>query len=89
MIVAANAIPTFWPLKVITDSKYVIEGLTTHLNKWEDMGWIGIENTPFFRKAAALLKMRTATTTFQWVKGHSGNKGNDESDRLAWKGGEK
>ncbi|KAG0691460.1 hypothetical protein DFH29DRAFT_819613 [Suillus ampliporus] len=30
------------PLKIVTDSKYVIEGLTMHLSKWENEGWIGV-----------------------------------------------
>lgn len=85
-IAAIESIPSSWPLKIVTDSKYLIEGLTTHLKPWEDQGWIGIKNTPFFKRAAYLLRRRTATTTFQWVKGHEGNQGNEESDRLAKEG---
>ncbi|KAI0281320.1 hypothetical protein BC826DRAFT_923304 [Russula brevipes] len=44
---------------------------------------------PFFKKAAYLLKRRSATTDFQWVKGHSKSKGNRESDRLARDGANK
>jgi len=51
-------------------SKYAIEGLTTHLPEWENRGWIGVKNIPFFRRAAYLIRRRTAPTSFQWVKGH-------------------
>jgi hypothetical protein len=77
------------PLKIITDSKYVIKGLTTHLGTWEDRGWINIKNADLFKAAAYLLRKRAATSTFQWVKGHEGNLGNEESDRLAKQGAEK
>ena len=86
VIAAVEATPHFQPLKIITDSKYVIDGLTTHLKTWEDQGWIGVKNAPLFKKAAYLLKRRTATTYFQWVKGHDGNQGNEECDRLAKEG---
>jgi ribonuclease HI len=89
IIKAAGAAYLFQPLTIITDSKYVIDGLTEHLNTWEDQGWIGIKNAPHFRKAAYLLRRRTATTHFQWVKGHTGTQGNEESDRLAKAGAEK
>ena len=39
--------------------------------------------------AAYLLKRRTATTQFEWVRGHSGNLGNEECDKLAKAGAEK
>jgi ribonuclease HI len=89
VIAAANSIPSFWPLIIILDSKYTINGLTTLLGTWEDNGWIGIKNAPYFKKAAYLLKRRTATTTFKWVKGHEGTIGNEESDHLAKEGARK
>ena len=86
---AANTIPKFIPLKIMTDSMYAINGLTKHLSEWEDNGWIGIKNAPFFKKAAHILKQRIATTSFQWIKGHDGIQGNEESDRLAKEGANK
>ena len=88
-ILAIQVVPPFVPLEIMTDSTYVINGLTIHLPWWEDLGWINIKNTSFFKKAAHLLKYRTATTHFKWVKGHNGNQGNEESDALAKKGAEK
>jgi ribonuclease HI len=88
-IAAIQAVPKFVPLKIISDSNYVINGLTKHLPTWENIGWISISNAPFFKKAAYLLKRRTATTHFRWVKGHSGNRGNEGSDALAKEGAQK
>ena len=89
VIGAATSIPNFLLLKIITDSQYVIDGLTKHLKHWEDDGWIGIDNAEFFKQAVYLLKKRTVPTTFQWVKGHDGNLGNEESDALAKEGANK
>jgi ribonuclease HI len=85
----ATMIPASWPLIIMTDSKYVIQGLTKHLRDWENKGWIGIKNANLFKTAAYLLRRRTAPTLFKWVKGHAGDQGNEESDRLAKEGAEK
>jgi len=86
---AASAIQKWFPLKIISDSLYAINGLTEHLSTWEDNGWIGVENAPLFKLTAATLKQRIATTTFQWTKGHAGERGNEEADRLAKEGANK
>jgi ribonuclease HI len=77
------------PILIKSDSKYAIEGLTLHLENWEDQGWIGIKNSKWFKRAAYLLRAHSATTTFQWVKGHNGELGNKKSDELAKKGMDK
>ncbi|KDQ50173.1 hypothetical protein JAAARDRAFT_142329 [Jaapia argillacea MUCL 33604] len=74
------------PITLVTDSLYVIEGLTKHLGNWEDRGWIGIANCKFFQAVAYQLCRRSATTAFRWVKGHSGDIGNDKADALAKQG---
>ena len=79
----------FSPLEIITDSRYAKEGLTMNLQHWEDQGWIGLKNARLFQKVAYLLRCRSASTTFTWVKSHRGNQGNKESDRLAKEGANK
>ena len=89
VIRTAQITPPFVPLEIHSDSQYVIEGLTTNLPRWEDIGWIEIQNASLYKAAAYLLRRRSATTKFKWVKGHSGNLGNDESDQLAKEGAQK
>jgi len=89
VIAAMEMVPPFQPVKIYTDSKYVIDGLTTHLESWENDGWINIKNARLFRKAAHLMRHRSAKTTMQWVKGHDGNPGNEASDALAKQGANK
>ena len=86
---AASAVQKWFPLKIISDSLYAINGLTKHLQTWEDNGWIDVDNAPLFKLTAATLKQRLATTTFQWTKGHAGDQGNEEADRLAKEGANK
>ncbi|KAH9891237.1 ribonuclease H-like protein [Cubamyces lactineus] len=83
---AHRATPPFAPLHIVSDSKYVVDGLTRWLEKWEEEGWIGTANRRQMMEAAALLRSRSAPTTFQWVKGHSRVRGNEEADRLAGEG---
>ena len=89
IILAASAVPPSWPPKIVTNLKYAINGLTKHLKEWENNGWIKVKNAKLFKRVAYLLKTCMAPTTFQWVKGHEGNIGNEESDRLAEEGAEK
>ena len=83
---ALDGAPPFAPLHVVTDSKHVIRGMTENLGKWEDNGWIGIAHPQQIRRLVAKLRARSAPTTFRWVKGHSGNEGNEAADRLAKRG---
>jgi hypothetical protein len=68
------------------DSKYLLEGVTKNSQKWEDKGWLGIKNKELIKTITAWIRYRTAPTAFQWVKGHSGEQGNEEADKLAAEG---
>ncbi|KAG1820988.1 RnaseH-domain-containing protein, partial [Suillus subaureus] len=83
VLIALQSVNLQTPIKFITNSKYVINGLTTHLTSWEDSGWIGISNAPLFKAIAYHLQRRPTPTTFKWVKGHSGVEGNEKADQLA------
>ncbi|KAG0693889.1 hypothetical protein DFH29DRAFT_792098, partial [Suillus ampliporus] len=70
-------------LQIITDSQYVMDGLTSHLAHWEDQGWIGIENKALWKAVAYHARKCAAETLFRWVKGHSNDEGNKQADHLA------
>jgi len=89
VIAAMEIVPPYQPVRICTDSKYVINSLTTHLETWEDDGWISIKNAKMFRKAAHLMRHRSTRTTLCWVKGHNGIEGNEGSDVLAKQGANK
>ncbi len=76
-------------LTIKTDSKYAINGLTKFNKKWEKLGWIGIQNKALLKETLDTLRARKTKTTFEWVKGHSGEHRNEEADKLAKLGADK
>lgn len=80
---AVRIAPGEAPLHIVSDSRFAVDGVTVHLPEWEDRDWLGVKCAPLFRRAVARLRARTAETTLRWVKGHSGNAGNDGADALA------
>jgi ribonuclease HI len=83
VIAALQKTENFMPLTIKSDSRYVINGLTKHLGEWEDNGWFGVDNKELFQAAAYQLRIRSAKTSFEWVKGHSGVPGNEAADQAA------
>ncbi|KAH9848340.1 hypothetical protein C2E23DRAFT_871291 [Lenzites betulinus] len=81
--VAVAACPPFARLNIVSDSRYVVDGLTRHIQSWEDRRWTGVAHADLLCDVLARLRARSAPTTFKWVKGHSGVPGNEGADRLA------
>ncbi|TFK78377.1 hypothetical protein K466DRAFT_614661 [Polyporus arcularius HHB13444] len=84
--VAAAIVPPFTNLHIVTDSRYVLDGLAKHLPKWEANGWYGTTNAELIRDVVARLRARSAPTTIRWTKGHAGDTGNEGADALAKQG---
>jgi ribonuclease HI len=73
-------------VKLYTDSKYVLQGVTEWLPNWKARGWRTAARTPV--KNQDLWELLDAAVSGQdvewhWVKGHSGHEGNEYVDQLA------
>jgi ribonuclease HI len=71
---------------VRTDSQYVIKGITEWLPAWKARGWRtadrkAVKNQDLWERLDQLASQHTLT--WQWVKGHSGDPGNERVDELA------
>ena len=71
---------------VQTDSQYVIKGITEWLPAWKARGWRTadkkpVKNQDLWEKLEQVASVHTLT--WQWVKGHSGDPGNERVDELA------
>jgi ribonuclease HI len=73
-------------VQLYSDSSYVLKGITEWLPNWQKRGWKTASKHPvknvdlWQRLDAALAQHQIA---WLWVKGHSGNAGNDRADALA------
>lgn len=72
-----------------TDSKYVLQGITEWLPNWKRRNWTTAAKQPV--KNEDLWRRLDAATVrhainWQWVKGHSGDVGNELADQLANRG---
>jgi ribonuclease HI len=76
-------------VELYTDSNYVRQGITEWLPQWHRRNWKTADRKPvknqdlWQRLDAAAGRHRIR---WHWVKGHSGQEGNELADRLANKG---
>ncbi len=86
VIRALEALKRPLPVIVATDSRYVMDGITRWLKRWKQNGWRTADKRPV--KNADLWRQLDSATArhsieWRWVKGHSGDRGNERADKLA------
>ncbi len=88
-IEALNALRGHRKVLLHTDSKYVMNGIREWLPNWKQCGWKTAAKKPVKNQDLwQALDEATARheITWNWVKGHDGNTGNEEADALANRG---
>ena len=88
-IEALNALKEPCHVLMHTDSKYVMDGISGWIHGWKRNGWKTADRKPV--KNAELWQRLDALRTlhhveWRWVKGHSGDPGNERADGLANRG---
>jgi ribonuclease HI len=73
-------------IDLYTDSKYVMNGINEWIKNWKAKGWKTaakkpVKNVDLWQRLDTL--NASHTVHWHWVKGHSGNEGNEMADKLA------
>ncbi len=88
-IMALEALKKQSTVVLHTDSKYVLQGITEWMTNWKKRGWKTaakkpVKNEDLWRRLDSAIEPHDIN--WIWVKGHSGDAGNDKADMLANKG---
>lgn len=76
-------------VRLFTDSKYVMQGIETWIHGWKKNGWRTsdkkpVKNMDLWQALDALAAAQQIE--WRWVKGHSGDPGNERADALSNEG---
>lgn len=88
-IEALRALNRRCKIKLYTDSQYVRKGITEWMSNWRKRNWMTaskqpVKNADLWKQLDELSKQHDIE--WIWVKGHSGNPGNERADALANQG---
>lgn len=77
------------PVVLHTDSSYVRNGITSWVHGWKRRGWRTadkkpVKNVDLWQRLEALAAEHEVE--WKWVRGHSGDEGNEHADELARRG---
>jgi len=86
VIKALNFFSESTKIEIFTDSKYVMDGITSYIKKWKVNGWKTaskkpVKNSDLWKQLDELSAQHSIS--WNWVKGHSGHRENDIADELA------
>jgi ribonuclease HI len=85
-IQALEALTRPCAVELHVDSKYVLQGITEWMSNWKKRGWKTAAKTPvknedLWRRLDAAIERHDIE--WRWIKGHSGDEGNERADALA------
>ena len=73
-------------IRLVTDSTYLKNGITVWIKRWRENGWrtagrSRVKNRDLWQRLDRLIK--TLNVEWDWVRGHTGDHGNETADQLA------
>lgn len=73
------------PVSLYTDSQYVIDGITKWIKGWRKKGWKTAAGKAVLNQDLweTLDQLNSPLVDWQYVRGHSGNEGNERCDAIA------
>lgn len=85
-IQALEALTKPCSVQLYSDSSYVLKGITEWMPNWKKRGWKTaarhpVKNVDLWQRLDTAIAQHTIE--WRWVKGHSGDKGNERADALA------
>ena len=85
-IMALESLSRSCTIELITDSQYVLKGITEWLDNWKKRGWKTaarkpVKNEDLWRRLDTAMERHTID--WKWVRGHTGDEGNEQADQLA------
>jgi len=82
-----RALPPGSAVVVVTDSRYLLDGMTSWMAGWKQRGWRTAGGDPVKNRQLWVdleaETQRHASVRWHWVKGHVGNALNERADELA------
>ncbi len=76
-------------VRLVTDSKYVMQGIQDWMPNWKKRGWKTaakqpVKNVDLWQQLDE--QVQRHDIEWQWVRGHTGHPGNERADQLANRG---
>lgn len=89
VIEALSSLKRKVPVALYTDSEYVKNGITSWIHGWKKRGWRTASNQPvknidLWQRLDSLVAAHDVQ--WHWVRGHTGDPGNERADALANRG---
>ena len=91
VIEALSALKRPCQVRLHVDSQYVLKGMTEWLPGWKARGWktaakAPVKNVDLWQRLDQLVNTAGHKIDWRWVRGHTGDPGNEQADALANRG---
>jgi ribonuclease HI len=83
---ALDGLPAGSSVRIVSDSRYVVDALTKWIHGWRRKGWVTAQGTPVLNRdliEALDARGRELDLRYGWVRGHDGHAVNEVVDGLA------